>query len=105
MSELNYANHAGYSDVNPFEIVRRVSDKTIDIRAMDAQRDPLWNPEFVAGGFSAHCLNQREQRWIIQSNTANKIVRIRKTQKGWKDSSGRRFMLADAPVKYYDYNF
>ena len=30
--EMQYANHIGYSDVNPYEIVRRVSDRTIEIR-------------------------------------------------------------------------
>jgi hypothetical protein len=37
---MNYANHLGYSDINPFEIVRRISDKTFEIRAMSAERDP-----------------------------------------------------------------
>ena len=36
---MTYANHHGYSDINPHEIVRRVSDKTLEIREMDAVRD------------------------------------------------------------------
>ena len=79
---MNYANHYGYSDVNPFEIVRRVSDKTIEIREMDAERDPEWKPEFHVGGFSAHCSNQREQRWNITSNPENRVIRIRLSKSG-----------------------
>ena len=54
---MNYANHIGYSDVNPFEIIRRVSDKTLELRAMNAERDPSWNPDFVPGGFFGTVVN------------------------------------------------
>ena len=30
-----FANRCGYSDVHPYEIVRIVSDKCIEVRAMD----------------------------------------------------------------------
>lgn len=103
---MQYANHIGYSDVNPFEIVRRVSEKTIDIRAMNSERDPDWKPEFVAGGFSAVCLNNAMQRWIITSNSDSPVVRIRKHSSGiWKDKHGRSYRLSDEPQKFYDYNF
>lgn len=102
---MKYANHYGYSDINPFEIIRRVSDKTIEVREMNAERDPEWSPNFIPGGFSAHCVNQREQRWDIVSNPSNCVIRIRLGKNGWKDASGRIFVLSDRPVKFYDYNF
>lgn len=102
---MNYANHIGYSDINPFEIVRVVSDKTIDIREMDAERDESVKLEFHVGGFSAHCSNQRNQKWFINSNESNPVVRIRLGKNGWKDAHGRRYALSDDPVKFYDYNF
>jgi hypothetical protein len=102
---MNYANHYGYSDVNPFEVVRVISDKTIEIRAMDAELDPSWTPEWNVGGFAGHCSNQHEQKWFIKSNTENPVVRIRQGKKGWKDSHGRKFDLRDHPTKFYDYNF
>ena len=53
---MNYANHIGYSDVNPYEVVKVISEKCLEVRAMDATRA---NPEnklgFVAGGFVGHC--------------------------------------------------
>ena len=101
-----YANQIGYSDVNPFEVVRVVSDKTIEVREMDAERDESFKLEFIPGGFSAHCVNQADQKWNISSNKANPVVRIRLSKnRGWQDKYGRRFMLADAPRKFYDYNF
>lgn len=102
---MKYANHYGYSDVNPYEVVRVISDKTIEIREMNAERDPEWKPEFVVGGFSAHCLNQGDQEWIITRDETAPVIRIRLGKNGWKDAHGRKFKLSDEPVKFYDYNF
>lgn len=102
---MNYANRYGYSDVNPFEIVRRISDKTIEVREMNAERDPSWKPEVVPGGFSFVFLNNNTQKWIITSDESRKPVRIRLGKNGWKDSHGNRYDLSDKPVKFYDYNF
>jgi len=100
-----FANHYGYSDVNPYEVVRVISDKTIEVREMDAERDDSVKLDFHVGGFSAHCPNQHDQRWNIRSNPDNCVVRIRLGKQGWKDAHGRRFKLNDQPVKFYDYNF
>jgi len=102
---MNYANHYGYSDVNPFEIVRRVSDKTVEIRSMKAERDPDWKPDFVPGGFSAVCLNINSQKWIIESDPDGVVRRIRLGKRGWKDSHRNRYELSDKPFRFYDFNF
>ena len=103
---MNYANHLGYTDVEPYEITKRISEKTIEVRPMDSERDPNWTPEFIPGGFSAHCPNQYSQKWIISSNEEYTPIRIRLSKnKGWQDKYGRRFEIADEPRKFYDYNF
>jgi hypothetical protein len=102
---MQYANQYGYSDVEPFEVVRRISDKTIEVRAMNAERDDSVKLEFHVGGFAAHCSNQREQRWHITSDLTAPIVRIRLGKQGWKDKHGHKYSLADEPRKFYDYNF
>ena len=102
---MNYANHIGYSDVNPYEVVRVVSDKTLEIRRMNAERDPSYKPEFIPGGFSGHCVNQLDQEWIISSDPTASVIRIRKGKNGWKDAHGVKYQLTDKPVKFYDYNF
>ena len=106
--EKAYANNHLYSDVQPFEIVRVVSDKTIEVRAMDAEMAPDWKPEIISGGFSGHCVNNHKQRdaWVITSNEANPVIRIRKQKDGsWKNPSFGRFHLAEKPFKKYDFNF
>jgi hypothetical protein len=103
---MKYANHHGYSDVNPFEVVKVISDKTIEVREMNAERDDSVKMEFHVGGFSAHCSNQRDQKWFITSDESAPVIRIRLSKnRGWQDKHGRRFVLADSPLKFYDYNF
>jgi hypothetical protein len=102
---MQYANQFGYSDIEPFEVVRVISEKTIEVREMDAERDASVKLDFHVGGFSAHCSNQHDQRWVITSNPTNPVVRIRLGKQGWKSADGRRFKLDDAPCKFYDYNF
>ena len=101
---MKYANHYGYSDVNPFEVVRIISDKTIEIREMDAVKDESVKTGFGVGGFSAHSDNV--QKWIITSNSNNPVIRIRLHKGGrWKDAHGNKYGLSDEPRKFYDYNF
>jgi hypothetical protein len=102
---MRYANHHGYSDVNPYEIVRWVSDKTIEVRAMRAEVDPDWKPEVHVGGFFRHVANQHDQRWIITSDPEAPIIRARKHVDGCYHSAHGRHKVNDRAVKFYDYNF
>ena len=102
---MQYANRIGYSDVNPFEVVRVVSEKCLEIRAMDAECDKSVELQFHVGGFAAHCSNQHDQKWFIKSNPENSVVRIRLGKRGWKDKYGNDYSLNDEPIKFYDYNF
>lgn len=99
-----YANHYGYSDVTPYEVVRVVSDKTLEIRRMAVTRDESVALEFVPGGFTAHCANQNAQRWTISSDPTARVERIRLTKKGWHGAMGS-FKVEAEPVKFHDYNF
>lgn len=52
---MNYANHIGYSDVNPYEVVKVISEKCLEVRAMDATRaNPKNKLGFAQGGFVGH---------------------------------------------------
>lgn len=71
----------GYSDVSPYEVVKiSKSGKKATIRQMSAELDPSGpKPEFIAGGFAAHCANQRELKYIIKSdeNGATQQISLR----------------------------
>ncbi len=107
MITKQFANKYGWSDVSPFEIVKVISDQTIEVRELDAKRDESWVPNFIPGGFSAVCVNDREQKWKISSNPENKVFRIRfsKRKNVWQDAYGGKYDLSDTPIKYYDFNF
>ena len=85
---MQYANQKLFSDVTPFEIIREVSPKTMEVREMDSVKvDP----------------SSYEQDYNYSSNTNNPVVRIRKQKNGsWKDANGHRYSIADTPVKYHD---
>jgi hypothetical protein len=102
---MNYANQIGYTDITPYEVVRIVSEKCIEVRAMRYERDTSVKLDFKVGGFSAHCANQDNQKWIITSAPGNDIIKIRANKNGWADKWGNRYKLADAPCRFYDYNF
>lgn len=106
-----FANHYGYTDVNPFEIVRHVSPTTIAVRAMSAVRaNPGVDMGFAPGGFVGHFVDQHLQEWIITPCPENPVVRIRRSKAKrkagkWYSKNGERFVLAAAPRKFYDFNF
>jgi hypothetical protein len=103
-STWTHANHIGWTDVNPYEIVRVVSDKTIEIREMNAKQLP-WKRDFHAGGFFGHTSNQEKQKWEINSNESAPVIKARKRKDGYFHSSAGKHQLSDEPRKFYDYNF
>ena len=103
---MNYANRMSYSDITPYEIVRHISAKTIEVREMEYILDPAWKPEVIPGGFLGHCVNQRSQTYTYASDASRDSVRLRQHKNGmWYDADGNKFMLAEQPVRFYDYNF
>ncbi|NDD55751.1 hypothetical protein EBZ39_18115 [bacterium] len=102
-----YANQRSYSDCVPFEVVRQVSSKCLIIRAMKYTLDPSWKPEMIPGGFSAHCANNHEQRYLYESNPNASEIRIRKHKDGrWYSRDGvYTYSLSENPHAFYDYNF
>lgn len=101
---MQYMNLHLYSDIKPFEVVRRISDKTLEIREMTAILDSDFKPEIEAGGFVGHCTNQREQRYSYKPNENATIIRCRLTKKGWKSVCGTH-KPSENPKRFYDYNF
>ena len=93
----------GWTDRYPYEVVRIVSEKCLEIRAMDAKLDPAWKPEWHVGGFAGHCSNQHEQKWNLTSNPENPTKLIRLTKKGWSLKSSRYDI--GVARKFHDYNF
>ena len=100
-----FANHIGYSDVNPYEVVKVISKLTVEIRQMDTKQT-VFPKQFEIGGFSAHCSDNYNQEYIFTSRDNYPTIRIRwsKANNRWQHS-GMTFRMSDTPEKFYDYNF
>ena len=104
-SSPRYLNAQGWSDVTPFEVLSITpSGKTAIVREMKAERDPSWTPIFISGGFADHCVDNKEQKWIITPDADGFVTKVRLTKKGWKSVMGCH-VASDKPVKFYDFNF
>ena len=100
-----YANLILFSDKEPYEITRIVSDKTIEIRPMLSELVETWKPEMDPGGFAAHTVNNHLQKYVYESNKQALPIRCRLQKSGgWKSQFGFH-SISDEPKKFYDYNF
>jgi hypothetical protein len=101
-----FANQIGYSDITPFEIIATSkSGKQITIRAMRAERDTNWTPEFHAGGFVGNCSNQSEQKWVITSDDDAMTIKAHKRADGYFYSAWGKHKIEAQPRRFYDFNF
>ena len=104
-----FANFSGWSDIEPFEVVKVCTENKVVIRSMQAERAEGWKPEIVSGGFAGHCTNNNDQRkaWDISSDECGRLVTIRwsKAKLRWQCADGSRYFMSDQPVKKYDFNF
>lgn len=101
--EAKYFNRILWTDVIPFEVVRRVSGKTIEIREMDAMTVRQATLLGV-GGFAAVWASDEE--YAYKSNESHPIIRIRLHKDGWwRCCNGNKYRPSHSPEKVYDRSF
>jgi len=95
-----------YSDRHAGTVIKR-TPKTITVQRDKATLDPGFKPEFIPGGFCAHCTNSNEQKWTYVRDEKGAITVCR-----WSEKNGRFQFLEDGSGviingrhEYYDYNF
>ena len=93
-----------WSDEYPVTIIKKTAT-TLTVRRDKAVLDPNWKPEFVLGGFSAHCTNNDEQKWIISDDPDGdvEVFRWSKCMNCFKDNCNCK--LLPGWTKVHDYNF
>jgi len=102
---LNYANLYLYTDVQPFEIIKRCTDRKMLIRKMNADLNPNWKPECNLGGFVCNVSNNTTQKYTYTINTNFPIVAMRLHKDNTWHSIHGKHIIEDGPSKFYDYNF
>lgn len=96
-----YCNRHGYSDATPFEVVRVISPKCVEIRAMDYVQT-VFPKEFHNGGFMCHVADNHNQAYEYTSNPENHTMKIWLSKRGW---GWGQYHMNDNPIRFYDYNF
>ena len=93
-----------YTDSHAYTVISRTA-KTLRIQRDKATLADAYKPEFIPGGFAAHCTNNSSQHYDYARNPEGVI----KTAY-WSESSGC-FRVGGAMVvtpgrhEFYDYNF
>jgi len=97
-----YINRHLYSDSYPMGKIIGIKSKTkVLVQRVEAERDPNWKPEYIPGGFSAHCINQGSQTWVFTETP--EVFEMRLSASSFRQPG--RLSLDEKPYKYYDYNF
>jgi hypothetical protein len=97
-----YCNMSIGSDCYPYEVVKIISDKTVEVRPMESTliKAPC---EFYPGGFVGHYADNYSQEYTYQSAPDAKPIRIRWSERKCRWANG--FWMSDRPCRFYDYNF
>lgn len=95
-----------YSDKYASTIIKRTK-ATITVQRDKAIKDPNFKPNFIVGGFAAHCTNQDEQSYTYESDPDGLIETFR-----WSEKHGRFQGGGDGSItvingrhEFHDYNF
>ena len=95
-----------WSDSYACTVIKKTK-KTITIQRDKATLSPDFKPEWIPGGFAAHCTNADEQEYTYERNPNGAIYVCH-----WSEKEGRYRSGSDGSIKigvgrheYYDYNF
>lgn len=95
-----------WSDSYACTVIKKTK-KTITIQRDKATLSPDFKPEWIAGGFAAHCTNAEDQSYTYERNPNGEIYVCH-----WSEKEGRYRSGSDGSIKigvgrheYYDYNF
>lgn len=92
-----------YSDKEAFTVIKRTA-KTLTIQRDTAILNPDFVPEWIAGGFAGHCINQSEQTYTYERNPNGATYTAR-----WSEKRGSWVVNGNNVIigrhEFYDYNF
>lgn len=93
-----------YSDSHAGTIVK-VTKCTVTVRRDKATLDPNFKPEFIPGGFCAHCTNQDEQSYTYEPDENGELTIVRWSKKYNRYGQPGNLRLGKGRHEFYDYNF
>ena len=104
-----YVNRVMFSDIDPFEIVRVISERTLEVRRMNATLTEISanaiREGMAVGGFAAHLPEDVKQEYVYTSDVNAPTFKIYRRKDGRYYNGCLKYVLSDSPYKNYDYNF
>lgn len=95
-----------YSDAHACTVIAKTA-KTITIQRDKAILNPNFKPEWISGGFAAHCANQEDQSYTYERDPDGEKIRCY-----WSEHRGCYTTGGDGSIRigrgrheYYDFNF
>lgn len=85
--------------------VTKVTKSTVTVRRDKATLDPDFKPEWIPGGFAAHCTNQEEQRYTYMPDENGQLYTFRWSNKYQRYGQPGNLTLSKGRHEFYDYNF
>lgn len=106
-----------WTDCEAYTIIKRTAT-TMTLQEDKATMSPNFKPEFVAGGFAGHCVNQGDQTYTYEADPAGPTIKV--SLRRWTDEEGNERRLwkkvgtgkferggnvYPGRSKFHDYNF
>lgn len=85
--------------------VTKVTKSTVTVRRDKATLDPNFKPEWIPGGFAAHCTNQEEQSYTYEPDESGTVYTFRWSNKYQRYGQPGNLSLSKGRHEFYDYNF
>jgi len=106
-----------WTDYDAYTVIKRTAT-TMTLQEDKATMSPNFKPEFVAGGFAGHCVNQGDQTYMYEHNLTGSKIKV--SLRRWTDEEGNERRLwkkvgtgkferggdvCPGRRKFHDYNF
>lgn len=85
--------------------VIRVTKKTVTCRRDTAVLSPDFKPDWIVGGFAAHCTNQDEQSYSYKPDENGEEYTFYWSEKYQRYGQPGKLFLTKGRHEFYDYNF
>lgn len=85
--------------------VIKVTKSSVTVRRDKATLNPDFKPEWIPGGFAAHCTNQEDQSYTYEPDESGKVYTFRWSNKYQRYGQPGNLSLSKGRHEFYDYNF
>lgn len=85
--------------------VIKVTKSSVTVRRDKAILNPDFKPEWIPGGFAAHCTNQDEQTYTYEPDENGTEYTFRWSRKYQRYGQPGNLTLSKGRHEFYDYNF